>query len=212
MDEAKDAVSDVEGSAHAVTDLQYAYKPSLMGGTWILTLAPDALHWAIGGLTGRIPYADIRRIRLAFRPVTMQSYRFLAEIWAERNPKIPVASASWKSLIEQERLDEAYSRFVRGLHAKIAEAQGTPRLEAGANPFLYWPGLAIFAGICIAMAGLIVRAIQQGETAAMLFLLGFFVLVLWQLGTFFKRNLPRRYTLDAVPADVLPKSAGRAGT
>jgi hypothetical protein len=29
--------------------------------------------------------------------------------------------------------------------------------------------------------------------------------VLWQLGGFFKRNLPRRYSLDRLPADVLPK-------
>ena len=32
-------------------------------------------------------------------------------------------------------------------------------------------------------------------------------LVLWQLGVFFKRNLPRRYALDSIPADVLPRSA-----
>lgn len=188
-------------------DLEYAYKPSLMGGIWMLRLAPDALHWAIGGMSGRVRYADIRQIRLAFRPVTMQSFRFLAEIWSDRNPKIPIASASWKSLMEQERQDEAYSRFITALHQRIAEAQGTPRLQAGAIPFLYWPGLLIFVGICVAMMGLVVRAIQQGETYATLFLLGFFVFLLWQLGTFFKRNRPRRYTLDAIPADVLPPPA-----
>lgn len=188
-------------------EIQYAYKPRLLGAPWVLRLEPDALHWSGGGVSGRIPYADIRQIRLAFRPVTMQSYRFLAEIWSERSPKVPIASASWKSMIEQERLDDSYSRFIRALHERIAEAGGTPRLLAGAIPFLYWPGFAIFLGICIAMVGLIARAILQGETAAMLFLLGFFVLVLWQLGMFFKRNLPRRYTLGAIPRDVLPKSA-----
>ena len=34
---------------------------------------------------------------------------------------------------------------------------------------------------------------------------GFFVLLAWQLGGFFKRNFPRRYTLDKIPPDVLPK-------
>jgi hypothetical protein len=194
MDEATGTTAEVE----------YSYKPSLMGGAWILRLAPDGLHWAMGMASGRVPYADIRQIRLGFRPVTMQSYRFLAEIWSDKNPKIPVASASWKSMMEQARQDEDYTRFITALHAKIAEAHGTPRLQAGAIPFLYWPGFVIFAGICVAMAGLIVRALQQGETAATLFLLGFFVVVLWQLGTFFKRNFPRRYTLDAIPADILP--------
>src|SRR5690606_4562758 len=72
-------------------DIQYAYKASLLGAPWVLRLEPDALHWTGGGVSGRIPYAEIRQIRLAFRPVTMQSYRFLTEIWSERSPKIPIA-------------------------------------------------------------------------------------------------------------------------
>lgn len=204
MEKALDETS--AGTADTATaDIEYAYKPSLMGGVWMFRLAPDALHWGIGGLSGRVPYADIRQIRLGFRPVTMQSYRFLAEIWADRAPKIPVASASWKSVMEQERLDEGYVRFIRALHGKIAAAHGTPRLRAGAIAFLYWPGLIIFLGICVAMLGLTLRALQQGETAAILFLLAFFFFLVWQLGTFFKRNLPRSYTLDSIPPDVLPK-------
>ena len=192
-------------AAEPVPGLQYAYKPSLMGGVWTFELAPDALVWTIGSASGRVRYADIRRIRMAFRPVTLQSHRFLTEIWSDKNPKIPIASASWKSMMEQERLDDPYARFVTALHEKIAMAGGTPRLLAGAIPWLYWPGVVIFAGICLAVAALIARALQQGETAATFFLLGFFVLLLWQLGGFFKRNRPRVYTIDALPADILPK-------
>jgi hypothetical protein len=176
-----------------------------MGAPWTFQLAPDALVWSLGSTSGRVPYGSIRRIRLSFRPVTMQSYRFLAEIWSERNPKMPISSASWKSLVEQERQDAAYVGFLIALHERIATARGAPGLEAGAVPFLYWPGLVIFAGICVAIVGLIWRALLQGETAATLFLLGFFAFMLWQLGGFFKRNLPRRYTLDRNPSDVLPK-------
>lgn len=185
---------------------RYAYKPSLMGAAWMFQLAPDALVWTLGSVSGRAPYGGIRRIRLGFRPVTMQSYRFIAEIWPERGAKIPISSTSWKSLMEQERQDAAYVGFITDLHERIAKVRGTPRLEAGAIPFLYWPGLAIFVGIALAVLVLIVRALQQGETAAALFLVGFCALLLWQLGTFFKRNWPRRYTLEQIPPDVLPKA------
>src|SRR5262249_13109431 len=121
-------------------------------------------------------------------------------------PKIPISSASWKSMVEQERLDAPYVAFITELHRRIAAANGTPRLEAGSVPFLYWPGVAIFLGICAAVVALTVRALQQGEGMASLFLLGFFLLVAWQLGTFFKRNFPRRYTLDNIPPEVLPKT------
>lgn len=195
----------MDQAANGAAEIEYTYKPSLMGGIWTFRLAPEALVWSIGPASGRVPYRDIRRIRLAFRPVTMQSFRFLMEIWSDRNPKLPIASASWKSLMEQERLDDAYSRFVTALHEKIALVHGTPRLQAGAVPLLYWPGLVIFGGICIATALLVVRALQQGETVATFFLLGFFVFLLWQLGNFFKRNRPRSYSLDSIPEDVLPK-------
>ena len=206
---------DEAGADHS--DIVYTYKASLMGGAWILRLAPEALHWSIGTLSGQVPYAAIRRIRLSFRPVTMQSYRFLAEIWADRGPKISIASTSWKSLMEQERQDEAYSRFIRTLHERIAAAHGKPDLRAGALPFLYWPGVAIFVALCIMGVSLAFRAMQLGEVAfgqpldwgqiaAILALVGMFFWLLWQMGSFFKRNMPRRYTLDAVPADLLPKT------
>jgi hypothetical protein len=191
----------VEGQA---TDIAYAYKPSLMGGVWTFRLAPDGLQWSIGTVSGQVAYQDIRRIRMSFRPVTMQSYRFLTEIWSDRNPKLPIVSSSWKSLTEQERFDEDYTRFVTGLHAKIAAANGTPQLQAGALPFLYWPGAVIFIAICFATIGVLVQALQQGEMGVTLFLLAFFAFLVWQLGRFFKRNLPRRYTLHAIPPDVLP--------
>jgi hypothetical protein len=184
---------------------RYTYKPSLMGSPWTFQLAPDALVWSFGPTSGRALYGGIRRIRLGFRPVTMQSYRFLAEIWPERGPKIPISSSSWKSLVEQERQDADYVGFLTDLHRRIAQAHGTPRLDGGSNPILYWPGVVILIGISLSVVALIVRALQQGENAAALFLLGFFVLLAWQLGGFFKRNFPRRYTLDKIPPEVLPK-------
>jgi hypothetical protein len=203
-------------------DIQYAYKASLTGGAWILRLAPDGLHWSVGAAAGRVPYAAIRRIRLSFRPVTMQSYRFLAEIWSEKNPKIPIASASWKSLMEQERQDEAYTRFIRTLHERIAAAGGRPDLKAGAIVWLYWPGVVIFAGLLIMGISLAFQSVALGERAfgqpmdwtqkaAMLVLVAMFFWLIWQMGSFFKRNLPRRYTPDAIPADILPKAATGRG-
>src|SRR5215470_17360393 len=95
--------------ADAAAGASYSYKPSLMGAAFEARLEPDALAWQAGGRTGRIPYGDIRRLRLSFRPVTMQSQRFLTEIWPAYGPKIQLASCSWKSMVEQERRDAPYA-------------------------------------------------------------------------------------------------------
>ena len=79
----------------------YAYKPSLMGAAWFLQLTPDHLAWEYGRRSGNVAYRDIASIRMSFRPVTMQARRFLTEIRGPGAPKIVIASASWKSLMEQ---------------------------------------------------------------------------------------------------------------
>jgi len=106
----------------------YAYKPSLMGAPWEFRLLPDRLAFAAGSRGGGIAYGDIRRVRLSFRPVTMQPYRFVAEIWSAGAPKLTIASTSWRGMLEQERQDRPYRDFVLALHQRIAAASSHPRL------------------------------------------------------------------------------------
>ena len=108
-------------------DPTYAFKPSLIGGMCEFTLKPDALEWQIGRRSGRVRYDRVRAIRLSYRPVTTQSHRFITEIWSADNPKIQIVSVSWRSIMEQERLDAAYSAFVTELHRRVAAA-GAPAL------------------------------------------------------------------------------------
>lgn len=198
--------SDGEGDAAArPAEPSYAFKPSLMGAPWEFRLQPDRLTWAVGSRTGGILYPDIRRVRLSYRPANMQSYRFIAEIWSSTSSKLTIASTSWRGLLEQERLDRPYRDFILALHSRIADAKGSPVLEAGANPFLYWPGIAVFGLVTVGVAALLVRALFQESWPAVLFIAGFFALLLWQIGGFFLRNRPRRYEARAVPDDILPK-------
>ena len=106
-------------------DPVYIHKPSLMGAPWELHLRPDALEWRTGRHEGRIPYARVRRVRLSFRPVTMQTRRFVAEVWSEAGPRLSIASTSWRSMVEQEAQDQAFGAFVRELHRRIAAAGAT---------------------------------------------------------------------------------------
>ncbi len=190
----------------------YAYKPSLMGAPWGFRLTPAGLAWGIGGRTGIVSYQDIRRIRLSYRPATMQQYRFLTEIWSAKTPKLSIASSSWRSMTEQERLDDRYTAFICALHAHIADAAAQPKLDAGSPAFLYWPGIVIFVALAIGLVALIVQALQQAQLSATLFLAGFFGLLLWQLGGFFRRNRPRPYQLTDIPTDILPSQQPGAAT
>ena len=194
--------SDIDDEAPS--DPSYAFKPSLMGSMCQFTLRPDALEWQIGRRSGRIGYATVRAVRLSYRPVTMQSHRFITEIWSPGNPKIQIVSASWRSIVEQERLDKAYSDFVAELHRRLAASGGDARFSIGLPAATYWVGILIFSAVLIATGGLVYRAantLQWGATAVVAI---FFMVFAYQLGTYLYRNRPGRYRPDAIPAGVLP--------
>jgi hypothetical protein len=185
-------------------DPVYTHKPSLMGAPWELRLRPEALEWRTGRREGRIPYGRIRRVRLSFRPVTMQTRRFITEVWSAGGPRLSIASTSWRSMVEQTAQDQAYGAFVRELHRRITAAGATPAYDRGSPALLYWPGLAVFAGVVVGFAVLIVRALEIGAYAGAAVVGAFFALFGWQSGTYFWRNRPGGYRPDALPKELVP--------
>jgi hypothetical protein len=193
-------------SENADGDPSYAYKSSLMGAPFEFRLAPDALEWRRGNYAGRTPYDRIRRIRLSFRPMTMQNYRFLTEVWTANGPKLPIASTSWKSIFEHERLDPAYRAFVMELSRRAGAAGGKTSFDTGSPALLYWAGVVVFVGASLALAALIVRALQEAAWSGAAFIAAFLALFLWHAGTFFHRNRPGTFDPAAVPPQVLPRA------
>ena len=183
---------------------RFAYKPARFSPVWQFELAPDAIEWEAGTRRGRLPYADIRRVRLSFRPRSMQTHRFVAEIWPARGGRLRLASSSPRGIAEYEAHDAAYAAFLGDLHQRLAAAQSAASFECGLSPLRYWPGVAIFAAVSLMLAALIVRALATANRSAVLLLGALFAIFLWQGGVFFQRNRPRRYSPASPPRDLLP--------
>ena len=84
-------------SAAGAPVIRYSYKASLIGAAHLFELTDDGLSWRIGGRSGVWPYADIAAIRLSFRPVSMQSRRFRADIDNVNGVRIPIFSTTWQT-------------------------------------------------------------------------------------------------------------------
>jgi hypothetical protein len=182
----------------------YAFKASLAGGMRRFTLKPDALHWQVGNRGGSARYDRIRAVRLSYRPVTMQSHRFVAEIWPVGQSKIQIVSVSWRSMMEQQRLDAAYAAFLAELHRRIAIARGNTQFSAGLPLVIYWIGVTVFTAVLLATAALVVRAAQTAQWTATVFVALFLAVFTYQIGQYFYRNQPRRYPSGQIPAAVMP--------
>ena len=187
-------------------DPTYAFKPSLIGGSCEFTLKPDGLHWQMGARSGRVRYERIRAVRLSYRPVTMQSRRFVTEIWSTDNPKIQLVSVSWRSVVEQARQDEAYSAFVTELHRRLAASESTAQFTTGLPVASYWFGVLIFVAVLLSIAVMIVRTLKLGEWSASAIIAAIFAVFALQIGNYFRRNRPSRYRPAAIPREVLPRA------
>jgi len=188
----------------------YAYKRSPSGPRCEFALRSEAIEWRAGWGGGRIAYADVRRMRLSLTTVKLATDRFVAEIWPALGGKIVIASTSWKSMAEQEPLDQAYGAFIGELHRRLLAAGSTATFEAGLPRWRYWPGLAVFVATSLVIAALTVLALNSGENAGALFVAVFLVFYLWRFGTYFRRNRPRTYRVDAPPSWLMPRPARAA--
>lgn len=189
-----------------VETVTYTYRPSLAGSPREFTLAENAIEWRTARQSGSVGFAQVRFVRLTHRPANMQSYRFVTEIWADGAPKLQIVSTSWKSMFDQERLDQPYSAFVVELHRRLAQAGATPQFIRGSNPLVYWAGVVVFAAVILCLMALSVRAIQAGATGGLLFIVAFIAMFGWHGVNFLRRNRPGTYTPDALPDLLLPKS------
>jgi hypothetical protein len=183
---------------------RYAFKASLVGSAHQFELREQGLSWRIAGRTGLWPYIDIAMVRLSYRPVSMQSRRFRADITTTDGARLAILSTSWQSAALMAPQDRDYRDFIVALHARTARARGRPVLAGGLGPRVYAAAIVCVVLLAIAMIALLLRSIATGEWAGALFLVGFAALFAWQVGGFITRNRPVIYTFDDLPKALLP--------
>jgi hypothetical protein len=194
----------VTPAADGAPGIRYAYKASLIGAAHQFELTDEGLSWRIAGRSGVWPYADISAIRLSYRPVSMQSRRFRADIGQSDGARIAILSTSWQSAALMAPQDRDYRVFITALHARMAQAGSQASLTGGLGPRVYAAAISLLVLVVIAISGLLVRAITTGEFAGAMFLVGFAALFAWQVGGFVGRNRPLAYTFDHLPSALLP--------
>jgi hypothetical protein len=198
-------MTDERSAAGGDTVLEYSYRPSILGAAWEFKLTARGIDWTAGRRSGRVAFRDVRRVRLSYRPMSMQTHRFVTEIWSEGTPKLEIVSSSWKSMVEQQQQNEPYVAFVTELHRRLAAAGVTVECVQGRGSFVFWPGLAVFVAVSLALAATVAHAVKIGTYGAGVMIVAFLLLFLWQGGNFFRRNRPGAYRLDALPAELMPR-------
>ena len=191
-------------SGEGAPETRYAYKASLIGSAHQFELTDAGLSWQISGRSGVWAYTDIASIRLSYRPSSMQSRRFRADVEGRDGGRITILSTTWQTASLMAPQDHGYRAFMVELHRRMKNAGSRAALVGGIGPKTYGAALVVLTLLAIAMAGLLLRALFIAEFTGALFLLGFAALFTWQIGGFVKRNRPRSYSFDDLPGELLP--------
>jgi hypothetical protein len=136
---------------------RYAFKASLIGAAHQFELTDEGLKWRMAGKSGVWPYASISSIRLSYRPVSMQSRRFRADIEAEDRGRLVLLSTTWQTAVLMAPQDRDYRAFIVELHRRMAAAGSTARLAGGLKPRLYSAAIVLLTFVALAMTGLFIR-------------------------------------------------------
>jgi hypothetical protein len=184
--------------------ISYAYKASLISSAYQFELTDAGLSWQMGRRSGVWPYADIASIRLSYRPMSMQSRRFRADIDRAGGERIAILSTTWQTVSLMTPQDQDYRAFIIELHRRMKAAGSRAALIGGIGTATYAAAVTMVALLAIAMVGLLVRALATFEFTGALFLVGMAVWFVWTIGGFIKRNRPRSYSFDQLPDALLP--------
>ncbi len=171
------------------------------------TLFGDHLHVDQGRRSGDFPYRDIVLIRLVYRPRNTTNEGYLAKLYRRDKHTVSLTNLSWKSLVDMERQDEPYRRFVGRLIGEVHAANPGVLLQAGMPRWLH---LATAAAGLLAIAALAIvtgQAVLNGTLPVAMITGALTAYLAWWTVRYLGRNRPRGFTVDRIPEDVLPRTA-----
>ncbi|MEA2943696.1 MAG: hypothetical protein QOD09_4225, partial [Bradyrhizobium sp.] len=163
MDSSSRAAEPAAGSS-------YAYKASLIGSAHRFELTDEGLSWHVGGKAGVWAYREFAAVRLSYRPVSMQSRRFRADIDRADGGRVAILSTTRQTSALMAPQDGDYRAFIIHLHRRMQQGGSKAALTGGLGPRIYAAAMVSLALVGVAMVGLFIRAIATGEIAGALFL------------------------------------------
>ncbi|MCU0817698.1 MAG: hypothetical protein MUF11_00130 [Beijerinckiaceae bacterium] len=182
----------------------YSHRPKPFAAELELELTAHELIATRGRSIQRFPLTAIERVVLRFSPRNTAHRAFACTVRATDGKSVTFDSLSWKSLIETEKQNDSYARFVTTLCERAERARAEVELVAGVPPWKFWgmlvAGIGTLAGL-LAIAGYSVSDkswFAAGLAVALFGYLGF-----W-MRDYLTRNRPARFRSGAMPSLVLP--------
>lgn len=193
-----------DGQSEPTGAVRYFQRAKPYSAELEMTLTEHRLIAERGKSKQEVPFSGIELIRLRFTPKNSVFRAFTCDVRGKDGRSVRFGNVSFKSLIETERSDESYSRFIRTMVLRAAKANPGVELHAGLTPMRY-RGMVVLGVIMLAsLAGCALYAMGKSNTFVALMALGLVGYLAFWLKEYATRNRPRRFKSSDIPPDVLP--------
>jgi hypothetical protein len=186
--------------------LTYQHRARPYAGEASFELHPAHMAVAQGSRSGDFAYRDIEMVRLLYKPRNTTNEGYQAKLYRRDRKTVSFTNLSWTSLVDMERKDRAYADFVRELIGRIVRDNPRVVLDAGMPRWLHAVTAAAGVAAILALVFVGVRALGEGGWPMALLTVAIGTYFCWWTARYLTRNRPRRFTADAIPADVMPKT------
>jgi hypothetical protein len=183
--------------------LSYTVRRNALESARTWTLDQTGLGWSDDKTQGHFKFGEISTIRLEWGATRFDGRRFLCSVsrfngWMEQ-----IVSTEYSGLADFTDRKDDYLPFVRALVAATAAANPSCRFVAGSSLGKYWVNLASLA---FAVAVIAIAAVSIGiPLTAVVVAKGIVIAFLLPLAiSWVRRNRPRPFDPQAIPADVIP--------
>jgi len=141
----------------------HSVRNSLIDKERSFSLGADALHWRDAAGEGRMPYAEVRDMRLI--GYTALIGEALQCTLRDRNGgKVKIRSAHYRSLGNFEDRTATYAPFVAGLAKRIAAQAPDAKFIAGSTAL--WIVWLVLGVLCAIVVGLLILSLFDGVPPA----------------------------------------------
>ncbi|MAK59845.1 MAG: hypothetical protein CMK09_02590 [Ponticaulis sp.] len=169
--------------------------------TW--TLGETELIWEDEkGRSRRIPFTQIRSVRLRYEPTRAERRRFAMRI--DAIVELVITSIDYRGIYDFEDQAEDYRNFVTAFHERLNAENSAVNYLSGSKPVSYVMNWILTAWILLMLAVAAVFLVSIGLIWAVVIKLALIIVFLPALFKVLSRNRPSSYDPTDIPERLLP--------
>ncbi|MCX7788910.1 MAG: hypothetical protein N2442_14570 [Spirochaetes bacterium] len=184
--------------------LEYHTRNHAFVTSMVLRIDGDVLVVEQEGRKEQIPLKDIQVIELSYFPTRAELNRYRCRLYRKHKKVLEFYNRTYKGLMDFEDTSKEYKAFVLSLHEALHKYNQHCQYRSGVSPRLFWFNTGCLFFVLFVLVFAFFYLTSDGMHWS-IFIKALILLIYLPFAIqWVRRNVPKRYTPNQIPAEVLP--------